>query len=59
VNDVLRQAPASGNASATLPLPMSLNGNSTWLGLWQGTAKVTLQWSFSEVTPQAAPVSQK
>jgi hypothetical protein len=58
-NDVLRQAPASGNASATLPLPMSLNGNSTWLGFWQGTAKVTLQWSFSEVTPQAAPVSQK
>jgi hypothetical protein len=51
VNETLRQAPESGNASATLPLPMSLNGNSTWLGLWQGTARVTLQWSFAKVPP--------
>lgn len=57
VNDTLRQAAESGSASATLPLPMSLNGNSTWLGVWQGTAKVTLQWSFAEVPP-AAPASR-
>lgn len=55
VNQTLRQAPDSGSASATLPLPMSLNGNSTWLGLWQGTAKVTLQWSFVQVAPTATP----
>jgi hypothetical protein len=53
INDTLRQAAQSGGATATVPLPMSLNGNSTWLGLWQGTAKVSLQWSFSEV-PAAA-----
>jgi hypothetical protein len=49
MNDVLRHAPALGSASTTLPLPMSLNGNSTWLGLWTGTAKVSIQWSFKEV----------
>ena len=59
VNDTLRHAPESGNVSATLPLPMSLNGNSTWLGLWQGTAKVTLQWSFATVPPPAAAAPQK
>jgi hypothetical protein len=56
VNEVLRQAPESGSASATLPLPKSLNGNSTWLGLWQGTAKVTLTWSFGEVAATTAPI---
>ena len=59
VNDTLRHAPESGNVSATLPLPMSLNGNSTWLGLWQGTAKVTLQWSFKEVPPQDSAAPQR
>lgn len=55
VNDSLRHAPASGTASATVPLPLSLNGNSTWLGIWQGSAKVTLQWSFVAVPPLGAP----
>ncbi|MDB5978177.1 MAG: hypothetical protein JWR07_4937 [Nevskia sp.] len=59
VNDTLRHAPESGNASATLPLPMSLNGNSTWLGLWQGTAKVSLQWTFSNVAPTAVAAPPK
>lgn len=59
VNDTLRQAPESGVASATLPISMSLNGNSTWLGLWQGTARVTLQWSFKDVSAQGTPVTQK
>jgi len=51
ITDTLRHAPASGKASATLPLPLSLNGNSTWLGLWTGTAKVSLEWSFTPVSP--------
>lgn len=57
ITDTLRHAPASGKASATLPLPLSLNGNSTWLGLWTGTAKVSLEWSFPPVAPSppAAP----
>jgi hypothetical protein len=55
VNDTLRQAQESGSATATLPLPMSLNGNSTWLGVWEGSAKVTLQWSFSDASAAAAP----
>ncbi len=59
VNDTLRHAPESGSASATLPLSMSLNGNSTWLGLWQGTAKVTLQWSFKDVSAPGAPGPQR
>ena len=59
VNDTLRHAPESGTVSATLPLPMSLNGNSTWLGLWQGTAKVSLQWTFASVPPQGAATPQK
>lgn len=53
MNEDLRHAPATGSTSATLPLPLSLNGNSTWLGLWTGTAKVSMQWSFREVA--AAP----
>jgi hypothetical protein len=57
VNDTLRQAPESGSASATLPLPMSLNGNSTWLGVWQGTARVNLQWTFLEV-PATTPAQR-
>lgn len=51
VNLELRHAPLSGTRQATLPLPLSLNGNSTWLGQWTGSAKVTLQWSFDEVQP--------
>lgn len=54
VNDTLRHATQSGSASAAVPVPMSLNGNSTWLGLWQGTARVNVQWSFAEV-PAARP----
>lgn len=55
ITETLRHAPASGKASATLPLPLSLNGNSTWLGLWTGSAKVTLEWSFLPVPAPAAP----
>lgn len=54
ITETLRHAPLSGRASTTLPLPLSLNGNSTWLGLWKGTAKVTLEWSFSELPPPPA-----
>lgn len=46
---ILRHSPPRGRASADLPLPLSLNGNSTWLGQWTGTAKATLEWSFEEV----------
>lgn len=47
----LRHAATRGQASTTLPLPLSLNGNSTWLGQWTGTAKATVEWSFDEIPP--------
>lgn len=50
----LRHAPASGKASAALPLALPLNQNATWLGLWTGTANVTMEWSFQEVPASAA-----
>lgn len=53
ITATLRQAPERGTASATLPLSLPLNANSTWLGLFTGTAKVTLSWSFSALP--AAP----
>lgn len=49
----LKNAASSGKASVVLPLPLSLNGNSTWLGLWVGTAKVDFEWAFTPVA--AAP----
>lgn len=52
---VLRHAPASGKASAALPLALPLNQNATWLGLWTGTANVTMEWSFREVAASAVP----
>ncbi|WP_293373278.1 hypothetical protein [Nevskia sp.] len=60
ITETLRHAPASGKASATLPLPLSLNGNSTWLGLWTGSVKVTLDWSFLPVpsAPAAKPATR-
>ena len=51
---VLRHAPASGKASAALPLALPLNQNATWLGLWTGTANVSMEWSFKEVPASAA-----
>lgn len=54
-NAQLRHAPAEGVLTTSLPLPLPLNQNATWLGLWTGTAKVTMRWSFKEV-PTATPV---
>ena len=51
---VLRHAPATGKASAALPLALPLNQNATWLGLWTGTANVTMEWSFKEVPAASA-----
>lgn len=59
ITETLRHAPLSGRASATLPLPLSLNGNSTWLGLWKGTAKVTLEWSFEAVPANPPPPARR
>jgi len=59
VNDVLRYAPTRGIQSASLPIPLSLNGNSTWLGLWSGTAKVTIEWSFDVVPPYTSGSTPK
>lgn len=56
MTETLRHAPLSGKASATLPLPMSLNGNSTWLGLWKGEADVEMEWSFIAVEEPGEPV---
>ncbi len=53
LGETLRHAPMSGSTAVTLPLPLPLNSNATWLGLWTGTAKVNLQWSFTDVP--AAP----
>lgn len=58
VNLELRHAGTRGTATTTLPLPLSLNGNSTWLGQWSGTAKVTLQWSFDEIPKAAGGAAQ-
>lgn len=55
ITETLRHAAATGKASTTLPLPLSLNGNSTWLGLWTGTVNVTLEWSFLPVSTPVAP----
>jgi len=55
MTDVLRHAKTDGKASVSLPLPLPLNGNATWLGLWTGTANVTMEWSFREVPASAAP----
>lgn len=51
----LRNAPVSGKTSAALPLVLPLNQNATWLGLWTGTANVTLEWSFKDVAASAPP----
>ena len=51
----LRHAPASGKTTASLPLPLPFNQNATWLGLWTGEAKVTMEWSFKEVPASATP----
>ncbi|MGQ0622535.1 MAG: hypothetical protein ACT4QA_21950 [Panacagrimonas sp.] len=55
----LRHAPASGEASATLPLALPLNQNATWLGLWTGSAHVQMQWSFKEVPAKSVPAPTK
>lgn len=57
INAELRHAKPEGEARTELPLALPLNQNATWLGLWTGTAKVHLKWSFREVKPVAAPAS--
>jgi hypothetical protein len=59
MTEVLRHAKTEGTLSATLPLVLPLNANATWLGLWTGSAKVTMQWSFREVPPTPASTVQK
>ena len=55
MTETLRHAPASGKASTVLPLSLSLNGNSTWLGLWKGSARVNFAWSFTTVAHATKP----
>lgn len=57
MTETLRNAPIKGTASATLPLPLALNGNQTVLGLFTGTAKATMTWSFDVVS--SAPASTR
>jgi hypothetical protein len=59
MTEVLRHAKTEGTLSTTLPLVLPLNANATWLGLWTGTAKVTMQWSFREVALTPAPAHAK
>lgn len=47
INQVLRVAPLSGTASATLPLTLPLDGNSTVLGDFTGAGKATLKWAWT------------
>ena len=54
MTETLRHAPAKGTASVTLPLPLALNANQTVLGLFTGTAKATMKWSFDVVPPASA-----
>lgn len=51
---VLRQAAPTGTEKSVQPLYLSLNGNSTWLGLWKGEAQVELQWRFVPAKARAA-----
>lgn len=48
-NALLRETTMDGKASATLPMTLPLDGNSTVLGNFTGLAKVSLQWSWSPV----------
>lgn len=61
MTDVLRHAKSEGTLSTTMPLVLPLNANATWLGLWTGNAKVTMQWSFREVplTPTPAKPAKR
>lgn len=45
-DDLLHKARETGAQSATLRLTQSLDGNSSVLGLFDGTAKVSLVWAF-------------
>lgn len=54
MTETLRHAPASGTATVSLPLPLALNANQTVLGLFTGTVKATMTWSFKEVAPTAS-----
>ncbi len=57
MNERLRHTTADGKATAALPLALPLNQNATWLGLWTGTANITMEWTFKEV-PASAPASK-
>lgn len=59
MTETLRHAAPEGTLSATLPLVLPLNANATWMGLWTGNAKVTMQWSFREVSLTATPTPDK
>lgn len=58
MTETLRHAPIKGSAKASLPLPLALNANQTVLGLFKGTAHVTMHWSFEEV-PSASGTPSK
>ncbi|HKY93564.1 MAG TPA: hypothetical protein VJM11_21100 [Nevskiaceae bacterium] len=47
VGATLRKAPMTGKADTTVPLTLPLDGNSTVLGAFEGSAKVHLEWSFT------------
>lgn len=55
MTEMLRHNKTEGTLTANLPLVLPLNANATWLGLWTGNAKVTMQWSFREVPLTPAP----
>ena len=59
LGETLAYGPISGKIVKDIPIHLSLNGNSTWLGLWDGIAKTTVEWSFDEVPPAPVPAAPK
>lgn len=54
VGEVLRYAPDRGERRATLKLTLPLDGDSTGLGSIDGSAAVSLSWSFKDAAPLRA-----
>ncbi|WP_029920838.1 hypothetical protein [Nevskia soli] len=50
-SQILRQADESGSATGELSLKAPLDGNATVGGLFSGSGKVTMKWSFLPIPP--------
>jgi hypothetical protein len=57
-NEILRNAPVKGSSTASLPLTLPLDGDSSVLGSWDGRATVSIQWSLDEMAPPSGGSAQ-